>query len=35
MNQLAAGSGVYIPQLPFLLEIMQNYKFDKKASKVR
>jgi len=34
MNQLAAGSGVYIPQLPFLLEIMQNYKFDKKASKV-
>jgi len=34
MNQLSAGSGVYIPQLPFLLEIMQNYKFEKKSSKV-
>ena len=34
MNQLSDSSGVFIPILPFLLEVLQNYKFDKKASKV-
>nr|CAG4641530.1 EOG090X02MG [Eurycercus lamellatus] len=33
MNQLSADTGVYIPLLPFLLEIMQNHKFEKKPAK--
>nr|SVE75009.1 EOG090X02MG [Daphnia dolichocephala] len=34
LNQLSAGTGTYIPVLPFLLEILQNHKFEKKPSKV-
>nr|SVE73441.1 EOG090X02MG [Daphnia atkinsoni] len=34
LNQLSADTGTYIPALSFLLEILQNHKFDKKPSKV-
>nr|SVE75640.1 EOG090X02MG [Daphnia hispanica] len=34
LNQLSSDTGTYIPALSFLLEILQNHKFDKKPSKV-
>nr|CAG4636846.1 EOG090X02MG [Ceriodaphnia reticulata]SVE72822.1 EOG090X02MG [Ceriodaphnia reticulata] len=33
LNHLSADTGVFIPVLPFLLEILQNHKFEKKPSK--
>nr|SVE85380.1 EOG090X02MG [Daphnia pulicaria] len=34
LNQLSVDTGTYIPVLSFLLEILQNHKFEKKPSKV-
>nr|CAG4649164.1 EOG090X02MG [Scapholeberis mucronata]SVE93503.1 EOG090X02MG [Scapholeberis mucronata] len=34
LNQLSSDTGIYIPVLPFLLEILQNHKFEKKPSKM-
>nr|CAG4650005.1 EOG090X02MG [Sida crystallina] len=34
LNQLSSSTGVFIPVLPFMLDILQNHKFDKKVSKV-
>nr|CAG4650809.1 EOG090X02MG [Simocephalus serrulatus]SVE94125.1 EOG090X02MG [Simocephalus serrulatus] len=33
LNQLSTDTGTYIPVLPFMLEILQNHKFEKKPSK--
>nr|SVE74070.1 EOG090X02MG [Daphnia barbata] len=34
LNELSADTGTYIPVVPFLLEVLQNHKFEKKPSKV-